>query len=176
MGFYYPMPRGKLQRQRFGEKGKRSFIRKLHNIGRTAGFYLRDSSLQNTQRKITPPPSARPIQGCAQRSFSHLKIPLVGKLQVPAESSSKLLHFFPHRCQASGFFLEYMCTRPTPLAATSCHAMGVLPLCQGGFQCPLLSKHSSPQQGEGKKPHGSSFLPFKSPSSKFSAFQKGPAS
>ena len=31
MGFCCPRPKGKFWRQRFGEKGKRSFIKKLHN-------------------------------------------------------------------------------------------------------------------------------------------------
>ena len=45
MGFYGSLPIGKLQRQRFGEKGKRSFIQKLHNLGRMAGFCLSASPL-----------------------------------------------------------------------------------------------------------------------------------
>ena len=61
-----PPPIGIFQRQGFGEKRKEIFNSKAAQSGRMAG------SCQKTQRK-TQAPSTRPVQGCTQSSFSHLK-------------------------------------------------------------------------------------------------------
>ena len=60
-----------------------------------AGFCLRAHPLQNTQKK-NPLPSAKPAQGCAQNSFSHLKY-------HPLGNHRRLLHNHLHSTSASFF-------------------------------------------------------------------------
>ena len=67
-------PTGKLQRQRFGEKGKDSFNSKATQFWKNVRL-LPHSPFPLKQRKMTPPPSARPEQSEAACSlFSYLKI------------------------------------------------------------------------------------------------------
>ena len=159
MGFScLPPPIGKFQRQRFGEKRKEVFHSKAAQSGRMVVSCLRAHPLRKTQ-----PPSAEPVQGCTQSSFSHLKTPFLGNCR-------QLLHDLPGGLACSWWQSGFRLLPGVCMWGWCCHQ-------SCGFQGQKRSRkpraHAS-SCGSKTRTRVSPLPQFKSPGPNFCTLRKGP--